>query len=192
MQSKKSFICLITNDESKNLFIPFQQFASYFSITKPSNDGQYKTLSFFKQTGAEIYFSGIGKFSAEPYLDINNILNVSKNKKTIPDLTHSKIQSLIGSIGISKGYNVWYPESDRSKIDFNIVSENKIIEKLPTFRREIDYIISEIDVIWLDSLEPISFYEVEHSTPIYSGLLRFNDILLTLGVKNRLTTLENA
>ena len=184
MQSKKSFICLITNDESKNLFIPFQQFASYFSITKPSNDGQYKTLSFFKQTGAEIYFSGIGKFSAEPYLDINNILNVSKNKKPIPDLTHSQIQSLIGSIGISKGYNVWYPESDRSKIDFNIVSENKIIEKLPTFRREIDHIISEIDVIWLDSLEPISFYEVEHSTPIYSGLLRFNDILLTLGVKN--------
>jgi hypothetical protein len=184
MQSKKSFICLITNDESKNLFIPFQQFASYFSITKPSNDGQYKTLSFFKQTGAEIYFSGIGKFSAEPYLDINNILNVSKNKKPIPDLTHSQIQSLIGSIGISKGYNVWYPESDRCKIDFNIVSENKIIEKLPTFRREIDHIISEIDVIWLDSLEPISFYEVEHSTPIYSGLLRFNDILLTLGVKN--------
>ncbi len=184
-KSKKSFICLITNDESKNLFIPFQQFEEYFSTIKPSNDGQYKTLSFFKQTGSEVYFSGIGKFSAEPYLDIKTILNVSKNKILIPDLTHSQVQSLIGSIGISKGYNIWYPESDRIKIDFKIVSEHKIIEKLPSFRREIDHIISEIDVIWLDSrLEPISFYEVEHSTPIYSGLLRFNDILLTLGVKN--------
>lgn len=25
------------------------------------------------------------------------------------------------------------------------------------------------------------FFEVEHSTPIYSGLLRFNDILLSIG-----------
>jgi len=32
---------------------------------------------------------------------------------------------------------------------------------------------------------PVSFFEVEHSTPIYSGLLRFNDVLLTIaGVDN--------
>lgn len=38
----------------------------------------------------------------------------------------------------------------------------------------------EIDVIWLENSKPISFFEVEHSTPIYSGLLRFNDVLLTI------------
>jgi hypothetical protein len=27
---------------------------------------------------------------------------------------------------------------------------------------------------------PAALYEVEHSTPIYSGLLRFNDVLLAL------------
>jgi hypothetical protein len=78
MQTKKSFICLITNDENKNLFIPFQHFENYFLQTEPANDGQYKTSSFFKPTGAEVYFAGIGKFSAESYFDINNILNVSK------------------------------------------------------------------------------------------------------------------
>jgi hypothetical protein len=108
-----------------------------------------------------------------------------KNKFPIPNLTHSQIQFLIGSIGISKGYNIWYPESDKTKIDFTIVSPEKIIDKLPIFNKEIDHIISEVDVIWFDNLKPISFYEIEHSTPIYSGLLRFNDILLTLnGVKN--------
>jgi hypothetical protein len=185
MQSKKSFLCLITDDETKNLFIPFQQFESYFLEIEPSNDGQYKTLSFFKPTGKEIYFAGIGKFNAEAYSSLNAILNISKTKTPIPQLTHSQIQSLIGSIGIKKGYDIWYPDSDKSNIDFKIVDYSKVISRLPTFGREIDPIISEIDVIWLNNSKPISFYEVEHSTPIYSGLLRFNDVLLTVaGVNN--------
>lgn len=185
MQSKKSFLCLITNDETKNLFIPFQQFESYFSEIAPSNDGQYKTLSFFKPTGKEIYFAGIGKFNAEAYSSLNTILNISKSKIPMPNLTHSQIQSLIGFIGIKKGYEIWYPDSDKSKIDLKIVDYSKVINRLPTFGKEIDQIISEIDVIWFDNGKPISFYEVEHSTPIYSGLLRFNDVLLTVaGVNN--------
>ncbi len=180
MQSKKSFICLITNDEAKNLFIPFQQYETYFLEINPSNDGQFKTQSFFRPTVREIYFAGIGKFNAESYSNIDNILNITQIKIAIPSLSHSQVQSLIGSIGIKKGYNIWYPDSDKSKIDLEIVDYSKIIDKLPTFSKEIDHIISEIDVIWLDKSKPISFYEVEHSTPIYSGLLRFNDVLLTI------------
>jgi len=35
-----------------------------------------------------------------------------------------------------------------------------------------------IDVLWLDSKRNtiVAAFEVEHSTPIYSGLLRFNDV----------------
>lgn len=181
MQNKKSFICLITDDETKNLFIPFQQYETYFSDTEPSSDGQYKTLSSFKPTAKEVYFSGIGKFNAESYSSFDSILNASQTKIIVPSLSHSQVQSLIGSIGITKGYSIWYPESDKSRIDLEIVDFSKVIEKLPTFSKEIDHIISEIDVIWLDNSKPISFYEVEHSTPIYSGLLRFNDVLLTIG-----------
>jgi hypothetical protein len=41
-------------------------------------------------------------------------------------------------------------------------------------------IVQEVDVIWLQrgSTELKALFEVEHSTPIYSGLLRFNDIHL--------------
>lgn len=180
MQSKKSFICLITDDETKNLFIPFQQFESYFMETEPSKDGQYKTLSFFKPTGSEIYFAGIGKFNAENYYNIDDILNITQTDISIPELSHTQIQSLLGSIGIKKGYNIWYPESDKQKIDTSIVDYSKVISNLPIFSKEINHIISEIDVIWFDKSKPVSFYEVEHSTPIYSGLLRFNDVLLTI------------
>jgi len=184
MQSKKSFICLITDEEAKNLFIPFQQYENYFLDIEPSSDGQYKTLSFFKPTGKEVYFSGIGKFNAETYATIDNILDVSKTKLLIPNLNHYQMQSLIGSIGIMKGYDIWFPDSDKSRIDLKIVNSSNIVEKLPTFSKDIDLIISQIDVIWLNNAKPISFYEVEHSTPIYSGLLRFNDILLTVAGAN--------
>lgn len=193
MQSKKSFICLITDDESKNLFIPYQQYESYFLEIAPTKDGQYKTLSFFKPTGTEIYFAGIGKFNAESYFNLDNILNITQTNISIPELSHTQIQSLIGSIGIKKGYNIWYPDSDKQKIDTKIVDYSKVISKLPSFSKEIDHIISEIDVIWLDNTKPISFYEVEHSTPIYSGLLRFNDVLLSIsGMNNFNIVADNA
>jgi len=57
---------------------------------------------------------------------------------------------------------------------------SKVRNKLPLYSTDIDNIISEIDVIWLENLKPVSFFEVEHSTPIYSGLLRFNDVLLSV------------
>jgi hypothetical protein len=180
LQRKKSYICLITNDINKNIFIPFQKFETYFSETEPSKDGQYKTHSIFKPTGAEVYFANIGKFNAESYFNLNDILNITQTKIPIPELSHTQIQSLIGSIGIQKGYDLWFPESDKIKIDNSIVDFSKIRNKLPTYGKEIDYIISEIDVIWLNKTKLVSFFEVEHSTPIYSGLLRFNDVLLSI------------
>lgn len=44
----------------------------------------------------------------------------------------------------------------------------------------IEGIIQELDVIWLNrgSNNFRAIFEVEHSTPIYSGLLRFNDLFL--------------
>lgn len=42
--------------------------------------------------------------------------------------------------------------------------------------------MSKIDVIWVDHKHDAiaAAFEVEHSMPVYSGLLRFNDVLLTL------------
>ena len=49
-------------------------------------------------------------------------------------------------------------------------------------------ILREIDVIWIrrggNAIEAL--YEVEHSTPVYSGLLRFNDVRLSVPGSYRL------
>ena len=49
---------------------------------------------------------------------------------------------------------------------------------LPTYGPLVDSVFQEIDVVWLSGGQPVGLFEVEHSTPIYSGLLRINDILL--------------
>jgi len=180
MQGKKSYICFLTDDDERNITLPFLQYENYFFNTSSSSDGQFKVAMFFKQTGAELSINNVGKFSTESYLGTEKLLNIEVNNTVIPDLTHSQIQSLIGSIGIKKGFDIWFPKNDKTKIDSSIVNMARIRENLPNYNREIDHIISEIDVIWLDNTSPVSFYEVEHSTPIYSGLLRFNDVLLTV------------
>jgi hypothetical protein len=185
MQGKKAFICFLTDDATKDIVIPFQQFENYFSAISPSSDGQYKASTIFKPTGAEFYLNNVGKFNAENYLGIKRLFNIEVNNIIVPTLTHSQLQSLVGSIGIKKGYDIWFPQNDKNKIDNSIVDISRIRDVLPNYGKEIDRIISEIDVIWLDNANPVSFYEVEHSTPIYSGLLRFNDVLLTVpGTEN--------
>jgi len=46
--------------------------------------------------------------------------------------------------------------------------------------RSVSTSIREVDVIWIQrgSSEIRALFEVEHSTPIYSGLLRLNDLYL--------------
>ena len=52
---------------------------------------------------------------------------------------------------------------------------------------------SEIDVLWIDHKHNLiaAAFEVEHSTPIYSGLLRFNDVLLSSTTAGRFFVVSN-
>lgn len=179
-QSKKSFIFLLTTEENKNIFIPFNKFESYFHQSRVSSDEQYKVNHYFKPTGNIINFSNIGRFSTEKFCDFENVLNIATTKLKIPKLSHGQIQSLIGAIGIQQKYDLFFPKKDHNEIDFSIV-RRPVLDELPSFGNSIDHIIREIDVIWLRDNKLEHFFEVEHSTPIYSGLLRFNDVLLNIG-----------
>jgi type II restriction enzyme len=52
---------------------------------------------------------------------------------------------------------------------------------LPNCFNAVRAALEEIDVMWIErgAGRLRALFEVEHSTPIYSGLLRFNDVLLT-------------
>ena len=180
LEGKNSFICFVWDRKDSPILIPFKNYEYDFSLFPPASDGQYKAHIFLNPTGTEFYLANVGKFNVDGNYGLFQLHDIGKQKLAIPVLSHTQVQSLIGAIGIKKGYDVWYPESDKSKIDQKIVDYLKIRKKLPIFNSEINNIISEIDVIWMKESKPVSFFEVEHSTPIYSGLLRFSDVFLTI------------
>lgn len=87
---------------------------------------------------------------------------------------------MLGAIGDSKGFDIWIPASDRAGLDWELSSPFDCISRIPKAYEEVNDIIQEIDVIWLKRGSSIlqAMFEVEHTTPIYSGLLRFNDFYL--------------
>jgi hypothetical protein len=73
--------------------------------------------------------------------------------------------------------------NNRSTIDCDLAGKVTFRDELPFPLVEVKDIAQEVDVIWLNpgSNELCGMFEVEHSTTIYSALLRFNDVHLVTG-----------
>lgn len=176
-----SVICFLWNNQTEPVFIAFSDFEDVFRSLTPASDGQFKA-QIYHGDETELYIANAGRFSIEGYYGWDKIGGlIEKNQITlVPDFSHSQIQTFIGSIGIIKGYDVWIPPSDRHKLDWNLTDRFVCKGELPTRYKEIDDVVREIDIVWLKrgSSEMRAMFEVEHSTQIYSGLLRFNDLYL--------------
>jgi hypothetical protein len=94
--------------------------------------------------------------------------------------THTEIQWRLLDLGLQRGLQVWAPKSDREK-SWNarrVGGVNRLLDKLPTqFNAATNKTIENIDVLWLTGQTIVAAFEVEHSTSIYSGLLRMSDLL---------------
>jgi hypothetical protein len=91
----------------------------------------------------------------------------------------TKIQALLARCGEKMGFRVWIPWNDRLAVMTEWQpEEGTLIDALPlnydeTTLQTIEY----IDVIWLKGRSIARAFEVEHTTAIYSGLLRMADLL---------------
>lgn len=92
---------------------------------------------------------------------------------------HLKNQYYLAKIGQMRGYDIWIAYNDKNK-SYDGENLNSIsLNELPHFAGpNVLQIAKSIDVIWFKkgSAQPVSFFEIEHTTSIYSGLLRFNDV----------------
>jgi len=191
-----SFICLLWEGQIEPLIIPYSEFEDVFQSTSPADDGQYKVLLFPQEDIIELYLARIGRFNVEGYLGWGQIEARLKTKGElpIPDLSHSQVQTLLGAIGTAKDFDVWIPPIDRSKLDWSIARQFNQRDNLPHGFEKVSHILGEIDVVWLQrgGNDLKALFEVEHSTPIYSGLLRFNDIhLVAPSLKPRFSIVAN-
>jgi hypothetical protein len=104
--------------------------------------------------------------------------DLESNEDTL--LNESKrIQALIAKIGESMGYKIWIPKNDRSRvIVYWNPKENVLLDNLPMNYNEVTIkTIEQIDVIWIDRSSIVRAFEVEHTTAIYSGILRMADLM---------------
>jgi hypothetical protein len=90
-----------------------------------------------------------------------------------------KIQALLAEVGSRMGMQIWIPRSDRSAVLGEWRGDHPpFLDRLPlnyddtTLRT-----IEEIDVLWLSGRAIKRAFEVEHTTSIYSGILRMADLL---------------
>ena len=191
-----SFICFLWEGQNEPLMLPFSEYEDVFKSATLADDGQYKVLLSLQGDTTELSIARVGKFNVDGFIgwrQAETIRNLS-GKQIIPDLTHSQVQTLLSAIGTFKNYDIWIPPIDRTKLDWSIAKEISQREVLPSGFERISDILGEVDVVWLQkgSNEIKALFEVEHTTPIYSGLLRFNDIhLVAPSLKARFSIVAN-
>ncbi|MFZ1962117.1 MAG: hypothetical protein WAU78_01375 [Roseiarcus sp.] len=91
-----------------------------------------------------------------------------------------KMQASVAQLGAILGFNIWVPPSDRVRVSEALAKQyhNKLIVTLPlNYDTATLKTIENIDVIWLDRRSIAHAFEIEHTTAIYSGLLRMADLL---------------
>jgi hypothetical protein len=98
------------------------------------------------------------------------------------DHTHTQIQGWLRDLGHALGYDVWIAANDRGRAHADGSLGDGCLRCLPTAleaHRAADA-IRLIDVLWLDraTARVAAAFEVEHSTSIYSGIVRMLDLAL--------------
>lgn len=91
----------------------------------------------------------------------------------------TRIQALLASIGATMGFKIWLPRSDRSAVTAEWKGDHEqMVDRLPLNYDETTLkTIEQIDVLWLRGRAIARAFEVEHTTSIYSGILRMADLL---------------
>lgn len=92
---------------------------------------------------------------------------------------HSQAERSLIKLGKATGCSVLIASNDRNRIFQGKPLGEECLKSLPNLGLNEEAIrrISLIDVIWIIKNSPVSAFEVETTTSIYSGLLRMSDLL---------------
>ena len=97
------------------------------------------------------------------------------------DRTHTEVQGWLRDLGLALGYSVWIASNDRGRPYAEGRLGDGCLEKLPPALENAPAAetVRLIDVLWLKEGGPVvAAFEVEHTTSIYSGIVRMLDLAL--------------
>jgi type II restriction enzyme len=110
-------------------------------------------------------------------------------KQRDEDVTHTEVQGWLRELGRALGFDVWVAANDRGRAFAGGTLGDRCVDQLPAWiagHPGADA-VRLIDVLWIDrsSGDVAAAFEVEHTTSIYSGIVRMLD--LALGAPERTT-----
>lgn len=180
LEGHHSFICLLWDGQPEPLILPFSEYEDVFRSIAPGDDGQFKAHLYVRDSGTDFAINRVGRFGVEAHFGwgLLEAAVTTIADPASPTLGHPEVQALLAEIGAAKSYDIWLPQNDRQRISTTCIPRDRVSVANPLLRTTLE----QLDVVWLTrgSNEPSALFEVEHSTSIYSGLLRFNDIHLLL------------
>ena len=143
---------------------------------------------------------GTERFSAPPVTDGDEareawLADLSKARETAKklegsiaaarenDRTHTEIQAWLRDLGLALGYKVWVAANDRGRTYDGSRLAAGCLDTLPASIESLSGVesIRLIDILWIepDDTRVIAAFEVEHTTSIYSGIVRMLDLALS-------------
>lgn len=139
---------------------------------------------------------GSGRYAAPPNAgdasaiarweaDVNAVRQLGADRAGVIDAaresdhTHTEVQGWLRDIGLGLGYDVWIASNDRGRLYNGGRLGESCLSEFPQMGEDgTDDAVRLIDVLWLTKVERtvIAAFEVEHTTSIYSGIVRMLDL----------------
>ena len=182
LEGFSSFIAFLWDGQREPLLIPYGRFAAAFHSVDPASDGQYKVHIYTNEEGTDLHVVRAGRFGVDSHFGLGELREVVLESRAEPlpvDFSHHQMRTIVGAIGGLTGHAVYIPLNDRPFMDWNIVDRFELADDTPsTGRHSPAASLGLIDVLWIHPTRNLltAAFEIEHSTPIYSGLLRLNDV----------------
>ncbi|TAK00996.1 hypothetical protein EPO44_09305 [bacterium] len=177
-----SFIAFLWDGQREPLLIPYERFAAAFHSVDPASDGQYKVHIYTNEEGTDFHIVRAGRFGVDSHFGLSEIRSAvleSGDESLLVDFSHHQMQTIVGAIGRLTGHAVFIPFNDRPSMDWSLVDRFEMVDDVPSTGRHAPAAsLALIDVLWVHPTRNLlaAAFEIEHSTLIYSGLLRFNDV----------------
>jgi hypothetical protein len=182
LEGHRSFVVFLWDGQPAPLFLPYAAYEELLNEAEPAGDGQFKSQVYINGDSVELYIARVGRFNLEGLFGWSQLEGclAGDDSVSVPELNHSQIQAIVTAIGAAKGYDIWIPPNDRGRLDLTYTRYAMFRDTLPLPFAAVFDVLQEIDIVWLraGSNEIAGMFEVEHTTPIYTALLRFNDVHL--------------
>lgn len=152
----------------------------------------------FGSVSGFLFDIGIGKIAMDGNADTALAFEEKKLQKTMEkrhqevladareSTLHARMQAHLLKLGTALGYQVWVARNDRQALDYHGGGRlgERSLAALPSMGLGIEVLntVELIDVLWLEGTRVVCAFEVERSTSIYSGILRLQDLSLSLPI----------